>query len=157
MTSEKSATVSIDAGDLFKADAQTYVNTINCVGCMGKGVALEFKRRYPAMFLDYARRCRRGEVRPGVPYLYVDPHSGTRIVNLPTKDHWRAGSRLEWIDAGLKYLTEHVCEWHITSIAMPPPGCGNGGLRWEDVGPIVANRLGCLEIPVTVCMGGQMK
>jgi O-acetyl-ADP-ribose deacetylase (regulator of RNase III) len=136
--------------DLFRADAQTLVNTVNCVGIMGRGVALEFKRRFPIMFTDYALRCRRGEVRPGTAYLYVDPASGVRIVNLATKDHWRCGSKLEWIDAGLACLAAHAVEWEITSLALPPPGCGNGGLDWADVRPLVEKHLDGLGFPVTV-------
>ena len=76
-------------GDLFATQAQTRVNTVNCIGVMGKGVALEFRKRFPAMFEDYVARCERGEVRLGKPYLYRDT-SGIRIVNFPTKKHWRS-------------------------------------------------------------------
>jgi O-acetyl-ADP-ribose deacetylase (regulator of RNase III) len=137
--------------DLFSIGAQTVVNTVNCVGVMGKGIALEFRRRFPRMFADYVRRCRRGEVRPGVPYLYVDG-SGTRIVNFPTKDDWRNGSEIVWVDLGLERIAERAREWNITSLALPPPGCGNGGLAWTQVGPIVEARLGQLGIPIHVCI-----
>lgn len=145
-------TVTIVDGEILLMREHTLVNTVNCVGVMGRGVALFFKLKFRAMFADYVGRCRRGEVKPGVPYLYVDS-SGTRIINFPTKDHWRNGSKLEWIDAGLLYIAEHVEEWGITSLALPPPGCGNGGLNWErDVRPLVELRLGHLGIPIFVCM-----
>lgn len=96
-------------GDIFASHAQTLVNTVNCVGVMGKGVAFEFKKRYPKMFEDYATRCEGGEVRLGQPYLFRDP-SGTKIVNFPTKSHWRAASRLADIERGLDYFVAHAKE-----------------------------------------------
>src|SRR5213079_1244016 len=94
-------------GDLFESSAQTLVNTVNCVGVMGKGIALEFKKRYPAMFEDYVVRCRRKQVRLGEPYLFRDL-GGTMILNFPTKDHWRSPSHLEDIDEGLEYFAKHA-------------------------------------------------
>jgi O-acetyl-ADP-ribose deacetylase (regulator of RNase III)/uncharacterized protein YwgA len=134
-------------GDLFDSKAQTLVNTVNCVGVMGKGIALEFKKRFPAMFDDYLLRCDRKEVRLGEPYLYKDL-LGARIVNFPTKDHWRSPSRLQDIEAGLEFLAHHSAEWGISSLAMPPLGCGNGGLEWAEVGPLIYRKLH--EIPVDV-------
>jgi len=93
-------------GDLFESKAQTWVNTVNCIGVMGKGVALGFKQRFPDMFADYERRCQRGEVRLGRPYLFkqlVEPW----ILNFPTKQHWRQVTNLEDIIAGLEYLNAH--------------------------------------------------
>jgi uncharacterized protein YwgA len=113
---------------------------------MGKGVALAFKRRYPDMFKDYVRRCDRGEVQLGRPYVYqADDHL---IVNFPTKQHWRAVSRLDDIVDGLKYLEAHYREWGIKSIAVPPLGCGNGQLEWGVVGPTLYRHLSRLGIPV---------
>ena len=134
-------------GNLFASEAQTLVNTVNCVGVMGKGVALEFKKRFPAMFEDYERRCERGEVRLGEPYLYTDL-SGVRIVNCPTKGHWRSPARIADIERGLDYLVDHVAEWGITSITLPPLGCGNGGLEWSEVGPLIYRKLHHLPIDV---------
>jgi O-acetyl-ADP-ribose deacetylase (regulator of RNase III) len=127
-------------GDLFASRAQTLVNAVNCVGVMGKGVALEFKKAYPAMFEDYAERCGRGKVRLGEPYLYQDS-SGVMIVNFPTKDHWRSASRLADIERGLDYFVAHVREWGIRSVAFPALGCGNGGLEWREVGPLIYRKL----------------
>jgi O-acetyl-ADP-ribose deacetylase (regulator of RNase III)/uncharacterized protein YwgA len=134
-------------GDLFESRAQTLVNTVNCVGVMGKGVAEQFKLRFPKMFEDYKSRTDRKAVRLGEPYLYRDP-SGARIINFPTKDHWRSPSRLADIEHGLDYLAAHATEWDITSIALPPLGCGNGGLEWSEVGPLIYRKLH--ELPVDV-------
>lgn len=134
-------------GDMFESQAQTLVNTVNCVAVMGKGVAEQFKKRYPGMFEDYQRRCERGEVRLGEPYLYRDV-AGTQIVNFPTKGHWRASSRLVDIELGLDYFVAHAAEWGITSIAMPPLGCGNGGLQWDEVGPLIHSKLRRLPLDV---------
>lgn len=136
-------------GDIFQSKAQTLVNTVNCVGVMGKGIALEFKKRFPAMFEDYQARCDAGRVRPGEPYLYSDV-LGTSIVNFPTKDHWRSPSRLEDIVRGLEHFAAHFREWGITSVAMPPLGCGNGGLEWSLVGPLMHQKLASLGIPVEI-------
>lgn len=127
-------------GDLFASRAQTLVNTVNCVGVMGKGVALEFKKAYPAMYEDYEARCDRKQVRLGEPYLYRDL-SGAMIVNFPTKDHWRSASRLADIERGLDYFVAHAAEWGIRSVAFPPLGCGNGGLEWSEVGPLIYSKL----------------
>src|SRR6266581_2876643 len=112
-------------GDLFESPAAAWVNTVNCVGIMGKGVAQEFKKRFPAMFDDYRARCDAKQVRLGEPYLYRDA-SGRAIVNFPTKGHWRSPSRLADIERGLDYFASHAAEWGLTSVAMPPLGCGNG-------------------------------
>ena len=100
-------------GDLFESQAQTLVNTVNCVGVMGKGVAAAFKQHFPAMFEDYQRRCERQAVRLGEPYLYRDA-SGVLIVNFPTKDHWRSPSRLGDIERGLDHFVVHAAEWGVT-------------------------------------------
>ncbi|MGO8920643.1 MAG: macro domain-containing protein [Stellaceae bacterium] len=134
-------------GDLLASDAQTLVNTVNCVGVMGKGIALAFKQRFPEMYKDYVARCERHEVRLGRPYLYRQL-VGPWILNFPTKDHWRAVSRLDDIVAGLEYLAKHYEEWKITSLAVPPLGCGNGQLDWNVVGPTLYRFLNGLEIPV---------
>ena len=134
-------------GDMFATDMQTIVNTVNCVGIMGKGIAQIFKKQYPDMFDDYADRCARGEVRLGEPYHYKDL-TGVSIVNFPTKGHWRAATRLEDVKAGLDYFVKHFRAWGITSVAFPPLGCGNGGLEWTTVGPIMYSKLKGIGIPV---------
>lgn len=139
--------VIVKIGDLFCSSAQTLVNTVNCVGVMGKGVALEFKRRFPEMFLDYRYRCERGEVKLGKPYLYRLP-TGLQVLNFPTKDHWRAVSRLSDIVAGLEHLRFNYKAWEIKSLAVPPLGCGNGQLDWTVVGPTLYRYLKTLDVPV---------
>lgn len=134
-------------GDLFESRAQTWVNTVNTVGVMGKGVALGFKKRFPEMYEDYVRRCRHGQVRLGRPYLFrplVEPW----ILNFPTKDHWRSMSRLSDIVEGAEFLKSHYREWGIASLAVPPLGCGNGGLEWRVVGPALYRILSTFDIPV---------
>jgi O-acetyl-ADP-ribose deacetylase (regulator of RNase III)/uncharacterized protein YwgA len=136
-------------GDLFESPAAAWVNTVNCVGVMGKGVAQEFKQRFPAMFEDYRERCERKAVRLGEPYLYLDA-SGRAIVNFPTKGHWRSPSRLADIERGLDWFAAHAAEWGLTTVAMPPLGCGNGGLEWAEVGPLIWRKLHALPIDVEV-------
>jgi O-acetyl-ADP-ribose deacetylase (regulator of RNase III) len=136
-------------GNLFESKAEALVNPVNCVGVMGKGLALEFKRRFPEMFADYLARCARKEVRLGEPYLYFDA-SGTRIVNFPTKDHWRSPSHLEDIERGLDHFVKHFVEWGFNSVAFPQLGCGNGGLTWDKVGPLMLRRLGELKLRIEV-------
>jgi O-acetyl-ADP-ribose deacetylase (regulator of RNase III) len=137
-------------GSVFDAEheVQTLVNTVNTKGVMGKGLALEFKKRYPEMFRDYRVRCERGEVRVGEPYLYVSQRPW--VLNFPTKKHWRNKSRLEWIAQGLKYFVCNYKQWGITSIAFPQLGTLNGGLQWEEVRPIMEKFLGNLDIPVII-------
>lgn len=139
--------ITIKIGNLFDSRAQTLVNTVNCVGIMGKGIALEFKKRYPEMFRDYERRCAAGEVKLGRPYLYKDL-VGKWILNFPTKDHWRSVARLQDIVDGLEYLKDRYRQWGIRSLAVPPLGCGQGGLEWCIVGPTLYRHLSKLDIPV---------
>jgi len=142
-------TVEVVLGDILNDKSQTLVNTVNCVGVMGKGIALEFKKRYPAMFEDYKKRCRKGEVEHGVPYHYEDIF-GNSIINFPTKDHWRSASRIDDIVNGLDIFINHYKSWNVTSVAFPPLGCGNGGLLWEDVGPLMYRKLSFIDIPVRI-------
>ncbi len=139
--------ISVKIGDLFKSKAQTLVNTVNCVGVMGKGIALGFKKRFPDMFKDYASRCEAGEVKLGRPYIDKQT-AGPWILNFPTKDHWRSVSKITDIIAGLEYLKAHYKEWGIESLAIPPLGCGNGQLDWDVVGPTLFRYLSQLDIPV---------
>jgi uncharacterized protein YwgA/O-acetyl-ADP-ribose deacetylase (regulator of RNase III) len=146
MSSSDRSPVKFVQGNLLNSRAQTLVNTVNCVGIMGKGIALAFKKRYPAMFTDYVKRCDAGTVKLGQPYLYrANDHL---IVNFPTKDHWRSVSRLDDIESGLRYLKDRLPEWGITSIAVPPLGCGNGQLDWSVVGPTLNDHLSRFGIPV---------
>lgn len=127
------------SGNLLRSDADALVNTVNTVGVMGKGIALQFRRAYPEMFASYAAAARAGDVSIGRMHVWeTGSLTGPRfIINFPTKRHWRAPSRLADIDAGLKDLVGVVRDRHIGSIAIPPLGCGNGGLRWSEVEPII--------------------
>jgi O-acetyl-ADP-ribose deacetylase (regulator of RNase III) len=139
---ERRVMVTFVRGDIFKSPAQVLVNSVNCVGVMGKGIALEFKKRYPQMYNDYKARCDKGQVRPGEPYLWED--DSVQILNFPTKRHWRENSVLQDIEDGLKCLSKSYECLGIQSIAMPPLGCGLGGLSWSDVQPMIVKYLGAI-------------
>jgi O-acetyl-ADP-ribose deacetylase (regulator of RNase III)/uncharacterized protein YwgA len=139
--------VEVIKGDLFESKAQTQVNTVNCVGVMGKGLALEFKRRYPGMYQDYVKRCKREQVKLGEPYLFRGREL-PQILNFPTKGHWRSVSCLDDIIRGLDYLERHYKEWGITSLAVPSLGCQQGQLDWRAVLPLLYRHLNRLDIPV---------
>ncbi|MEW6667882.1 MAG: macro domain-containing protein [Thermodesulfobacteriota bacterium] len=139
--------VKVIMGDMFESKAQTLVNTVNCVGIMGKGIALEFKKRFPDMFEDYVKRCEAKQVHLGRPYVFKRMFPPW-ILNFPTKDHWRSVSRLQDIVEGLRYLQQHYRDWGITSLAVPPLGCGHGQLEWRVVGPTLYRHLKDLEVPV---------
>lgn len=135
------------SGDLLKADVQAIVNTVNCVGVMGKGVALQVKRRYPAVFAEYARECKLGNVQIGrmLPVPTNELTGPAWVINFPTKKHWRSPSRLSYISEGLFDLLRVVKELDLRSIAIPPLGVGNGGLNWADVAPMIRNTFEELE------------
>jgi O-acetyl-ADP-ribose deacetylase (regulator of RNase III) len=126
-------------GDILRSPAQVITNPINCVGVMGKGLALEFKKAHSAMFNDYKRRCMSGEVQIGRPYLWED--DTTQILLFPTKNHWREPSSLDGVEEGLKFLAANYRELGITSLALPALGCGNGGLPWDKVRQLIAQHL----------------
>ena len=114
--------ITYKTGDIFQSNAQVITNTINCVGVMGKGLALAYKKKYPAMFSDYKARCDKGDVNPGQPYLWEDEK--TQILNFPTKRHWKQNSLLSDVEEGLKYLAEKYAQMGISSLALPPLCCG---------------------------------
>ncbi len=139
--------ITTKVGDMFKSNAQTLVNTVNCVGVMGKGIALEFKNQFPEMHADYVERCKAGRVKLGEPYLF-NSSKLPWVLNFPTKDHWRSVSRLSDIANGLEFLLAHYKDWGITSLAVPPLGCGQGQLDWNVVGPTLFGYLNRMDIPV---------
>jgi O-acetyl-ADP-ribose deacetylase (regulator of RNase III)/uncharacterized protein YwgA len=139
--------IKVLVGDIFQSNAQTLVNTVNCVGVMGKGIALEFKKRFPDMYEDYLARCTRGDVHLGEPYIYIREETPW-ILNFPTKHHWRALANSEDIIRGLEHLLDNYKTWGIKSIAVPPLGAGLGQLEWRIIGPILYKFLSKLEIPV---------
>lgn len=124
-------------GDILRENADAIINTVNCVGVMGRGIALQFKKAFPQNFLAYAAACKKKEVQPGKMFVFetrllTNPRY---IINFPTKRHWRGASRMEDIDAGLKALVETILQYGIQSIAIPPLGSGLGGLDWTEVKP----------------------
>ncbi len=130
-------------GDLLSDAAEAIVNTVNTEGVMGKGIALQFKQRYPQNYETYRAACKRRQVHLGS--MFVVPtgalHGPQYIINFPTKGHWREQSRLEDIQAGLRDLVRVINELGIHSIALPPLGCGNGGLEWTIVRPLIVDAL----------------
>jgi len=145
--------ITYGAGDLLQADTDVLVNTVNCVGVMGKGIALQFKRRYPDMFDAYQKACKRGEIAIGKMFVYETGQldGPVYIVNFPTKKHWRAPSQLAYIDAGLTDLIRVIRDLKITSIAVPALGAGNGGLDWREVEPRLVDAFAALpEVRVVV-------
>ena len=134
-------------GNVLDADVEALVNTVNTIGVMGKGIALMFKERYPDNYAAYAAACRKSEVRIGQVFATRTKELfGPRwILNFPTKTHWKANSRLEWIDKGLGDLVWTIRDKRIRSIAVPPLGCGNGGLQWSDVKPMITAALSTID------------
>lgn len=126
-------------GNLLEADVEALVNTVNSVGIMGKGIALQFKKAFPENFKAYERACRNEELQPGRMFLFDlgRLRNPRYIVNFPTKRHWKGKSRLEDVASGLRALVELVERLNIRSIAVPPLGCGNGGLDWSIVRPMI--------------------
>lgn len=139
-------------GDLLSAEVDAIVNTVNTVGVMGKGIALQFKKRFPGNFKAYSTACKSGEVKLGKMFVYdagqlVSPRW---VINFPTKQHWKSRSRLTDVDSGLDDLARVIEELGIRSIALPPLGCGLGGLDWADVRPLIERKLANVDADVTV-------
>lgn len=134
-------------GNLLEAEAEALVNTVNTVGVMGKGIALQFKENFPANFQIYASACKKGDMQVGK-MLVVKEHTlgGEKlIINFPTKTEWFKNSQYSYIEEGLKDLVNVIEQYNIKSIAIPPLGCGNGGLKWEKVKPMMDKYLGSLS------------
>ncbi len=123
------------SGDILKEDSEALINTVNCVGVMGRGIALQFKNAFPENFKVYAVACKNDEVQPGQMFVYETGQltNPRYIINFPTKRHWRGKSRMVDIEAGLKALVEVIRQYNIQSIAIPPIGSGLGGLEWTEV------------------------
>jgi O-acetyl-ADP-ribose deacetylase (regulator of RNase III) len=138
----------LTSGNLLESEADALVNTVNCVGVMGKGIALQFKQAFPENTRAYERACRRNEMHPGK--MLVVPTGSTInpkfIINFPTKQHWKGKSRVAFIIAGLSDLVREIQRLDIKSIAIPPLGCGNGGLEWADVFPLIQKAMTDLPI-----------
>mgnify|MGYP000880146280 FL=1 len=139
-------------GDILKEDAEAIVNTINCVGVMGKGLALQFKNKYPENFIQYKQACKEYKVQIGKMFIYhteqfINPKY---IINFPTKKDWRSNSKIEYIENGLDDLIKVIKELDIKSIAIPPLGCGLGGLDWTIVKQIIETKLSKLECKIII-------
>ncbi|MFQ6041614.1 MAG: macro domain-containing protein [Candidatus Poribacteria bacterium] len=141
---------------VFNVNAQTIVNTVNCIGVMGGGLALEFKLRFPEMYEDYVERCKRKEVKIGRPYLYRG-YETPWIMNFPTKEHWKYPSKLQWVRQGLEYFVVNYERYGITSIAFPPLGCSKGKLDWRGVKSVMEEYLQDVSIDVYICLDRERK
>ena len=130
-------------GDLLSEDVEALVNSVNCVGIMGRGIALQFKKTFPENFKAYANACKREEVKPGQMFVFETGEltNPRYIINFPTKRHWRGKSRLEDIESGLEALADEIRRRNIRSIAIPPLGSALGGLAWADVRSRITNAL----------------
>ena len=142
-------------GDLFSSPAQVLVNTVNTVGVMGKGIALEFKKRYPEMFETYKKQCDKHNLTIGRLMLWYAPDHW--ILQFPTKEHWRNPSKLEYIEKGLMAFVRKYADYNITSIAFPKLGCGNGELNWTDVKAVMEKYLKDIPIDVYIYLGKYEK
>jgi O-acetyl-ADP-ribose deacetylase (regulator of RNase III) len=140
-------------GDFFDYDADIRVNTVNCVGVMGAGVALLFKNKFPRMYDDYVKACAMGYIIPGKPHVWEDNGlfgSKVTIINFPTKDHWKNPSEYEFIEKGLIWLRSYLQSKGMVTITVPALGCGHGGLDWDRVRPMILQYLGDIEAEVLV-------
>lgn len=144
--------ITFTQGNLLEARTEALVNTVNTVGVMGKGIALMFKERFADNFRHYALACKAGEVQTGRMFVAeVNELDGPRwIVNFPTKQHWRSPSQMAWVVDGLQDLRRFLLENNVKSIAIPPLGAGNGGLKWVDVRPQIEAALGDLDIDIQI-------
>lgn len=139
-------------GNLLDAPAEALVNTVNTVGVMGKGIALQFKNAFPENYKAYLNAVKEKKIQTGkVQVVHVQDVKGVKyVINFPTKAHWRYPSRISWIQTGLLDLREQILLYNIKSIAIPPLGCGNGGLDWDQVRPLIENSLKDLAVEVMI-------
>lgn len=135
-------------GNIFQASAQTIINTVNLRGTMGKGLALEFKNRFPGLFEAYTNDLLDKRLAIGAPTIWKGKEKW--VVNFPTKDDWRKPSEYEYIEKGLSGLRAKLDEWAVLSLAIPPLGCGLGSLDWNKVRPMVDKHLGDMEMSIEV-------
>lgn len=144
--------ITFKKGDLLSSDAYALVNTVNTVGVMGKGIALQFKIRYPGNFAVYQDACKKGEFKTGQLLMVEDGDLMNRklIINFPTKAHWKGNSTYEYVLTGLKALRNAIIHRQIKSVAIPPLGCGNGGLDWSKVKVMIETELKDLPAEIIV-------
>lgn len=143
-------------GNLFAEAVDALVNPVNTVGVMGKGLALQFKKRYPLNFQLYRKAYQTGELKVGkmlvtkIETETSEPILPKYIINFPTKEHWRSKSKIEYIESGLEDLVQTIEDYNISSIALPALGCGWGGLKWEEVKVLIEEKLGTIAEEVDV-------
>lgn len=137
-------------GNIFNSKAQTIVNTVNCVGVMGKGIALVFKLRYPKMFDEYVSLCKRHLISPGKLWIYKGEPDAPWVLNFPTKFHWKYPSKIEYVESGLQKFVDTYEEKGITSIAFPMLGTHNGGLDKDEVQVLMEKYLNKCDIPIEI-------
>lgn len=135
-------------GNIFDSKMQTLVNPVNTFGAMGKGLALQFKKRYPEYYEAYRRACTRRVFQIEKCFVYNFEDRDQKIYSFPTKSHWCRPSRWEWIDAGLQHLAENLERYGITGLAVPALGCGEGGLEWDVVQDLLYKY--CEPMPIDV-------
>lgn len=135
-------------GNILNSEAEALVNTVNCEGFMGKGLAYKFKKQFPNNNLDYIQACKEGHLRIG--RLHYTQEKGKIIINFPTKDRWREKSKIEYVEQGLNELPDLIKRLSIKSIAIPPLGCGNGGLLWRDIRALIEKKLSSIAEQVDV-------
>ena len=157
--------VKIVTDDIFNLHTEAIVNPVNCVGVMGKGLALSFARVYSEILPPYIEACDNGTLLPGTvqilttvrrpsiwssPRAWVSEFPFIHIINFPTKNHWKDPSCLEWIRNGLEDMANKIALLDIKSVAIPPLGCGNGGLKWEDIQPLITDRAAVMDANVYI-------
>lgn len=145
-------TIEFKQGSIFDSDADMLVNPVNCIGVMGKGLAKEFKRRYPNMYPQYKKRCDTDTLSPGHLHLWISRPS---ILNFPTKYHWMDHSYIDVINKGLTLFSsdafvDGLKYFKIKKVAFPALGCGEGGLSWEDVLPLMLEKLHNLDLDIEI-------
>jgi O-acetyl-ADP-ribose deacetylase (regulator of RNase III) len=140
------------SGDILKEDVEAIVNPVNCRGIMGKGLALQFKDKYPENFRQYKEACKNNEIVPGKMFIYYTNSSmkPRYIINFPTKLDWRSSSKIEYINKGLDDLAKEIERLFIQSIAIPPLGCGFGNLDWDIVNRLIVTKLSKVDCDVVI-------
>ena len=141
--------ISVIKGDIFNSDAPVLVNTVNCVGVMGKGLALSMKNRYPAMFREYRRACNAREIEPGTIWIWADEGEKT-ILNAAVKDHWRQASRYEWIRSCMDEIIEFMHDNNLSKVAMTWMGAYNGWLEPARIETIIREKLADVSFDVEI-------
>lgn len=140
--------INFQTGNILNSSAQCLVNTVNCEGYMGKGIAYQFKESFPENNRNYVKACRNGSLSIGKVLFYSE--AGKIIANFPTKDKWREKSEYSYIESSLSDLADGLLERKISSVAIPPLGCGNGGLDWNKVRQMIIERMSALPLDVIV-------